>query len=124
LRRRTSTHHRWIDPDPVPADRSTVVAREDISVNGEPACSITVRYAGRLDQDVTWNGEPCSEVAIGFMTLAELEKIGQADDLDEETRDDLGRLAGGRALYVEGRFASAIYPLNVAGFPREVWLAD
>lgn len=112
-----------IDPEPAPGS-SQVLAREDIRVDGEPACALNVRFAGLQDQPVTWAGEPCAALTARFLTLADLEALGQAGKLDPEARGDLARLAERRGFYVEGRFASALYLPNSAGFVREVPLAD
>ena len=113
-----------IDPSPQPATASRIIAREDIVVAGKPACALTVRYAGLIDQPVTWQGERCAELTLRFLTLAEIGRLGQAGKLASETRDDIAALAGGKTLYVEGGFASAIYPANAAERIYAVPLAD
>jgi hypothetical protein len=98
--------------------------RNTITVGGEPACALEVEYAGNFEQPVTWRGESCEDVHIRLVSLADLERIGQARKLNEEARDDLARMPGGQALYIEGEFASALYPANVERFIYEVPLAD
>ena len=112
------------DAAQVPEAVSRVVALEDIAVAGRPACAMTVRYASLADQPVTWQGEHCGSVTIAFMTLGQLEKLGQAGKLSAEQRDDVVALPGSKALYIEGEFASAIYPANAAQRIYSVSLAD
>jgi hypothetical protein len=115
---------RQIDPAPFPAPASRIAAQRDIQVNGEPACALTVRYPGAVDQPVTWRGEPCSAIRVQSVTLGDLERIGQAGKLGDDAREDLARTDSGRAIYVEGEYASALYPMNVAGRIYRVPLAD
>lgn len=109
-----------VDPEAA-LGSSQVVAIEDIRVGDEPACALTVRFAGLPDQPVTWAGEPCAALTAKFVALHDLEAVGQAGKLGAEARDDL---AERRGLYIEGQFASAVYLPNSAGFVREVPLAD
>lgn len=113
-----------IDPEPVKAAASAVVAREDITVDDRPACALTVRYAGRVDQPVTWQGEHCADLDIRFVSAADIAKIGQEAKMSAETRDDIAALPQARTLYVEGRAASAIYPANAMDRIYKVPLAD
>jgi hypothetical protein len=113
-----------VDVEPARDDASKVVTQNDIVVNGKPACALTVRYAGALDQPVTWRGEKCSEIRIDFLSLKDLENIGQVKKLDQEALDDLAKLPSGRTLYVEGQFSSAIYPASSSGIIYQVPLAD
>lgn len=98
--------------------------RQDITVDGELACALTVRYADGDAQPVTWRGEGCSQIHVNLASFDDLEKIGQDTKLGEESRDDLARMPGGRAVYIEGSYASALYPRNVMGRVYEVPLAD
>lgn len=113
-----------IDEPVEPATASAVIAREDIVVDGKPACAIEVRYAGLQDQPVTWRGEPCAGLTVRFLSLAELAALGQDGKLAADARDDLARLAAGKALYVEGEYSSALFPANVEGMVYRVPLAD
>jgi hypothetical protein len=101
-----------------------VTAKSDIEVNGEPACALTVRYDGSEEQPVTWAGEKCGQILVRLSTLEDLKRIGQHGKLSEESLDDLARMPGRRAVYIEGGHSSAIYPANVMGRVYEVPLAD
>jgi hypothetical protein len=107
-----------------PGLAGTVREREDVTVNGERACALTVRYGGGEEQPVTWRGEGCAQVLVRLASLQDLEKIGQDVKLSEEARDDLARMPAGRAVYVEGSHSSSLYPENVMGRVYEVPLAD
>lgn len=110
---------------PAESDLARIVTeRSDIEVNGEPACALTVRYEGKEEQPVTWAGEKCGQILVRLSTLDDLKRIGQHGKLGEESLDDLARMPGRRAVYVEGGHSSAIYPENVMGRVYEVPLAD
>lgn len=113
-----------IDEPVEPAAASAVVEQQDIVVDGQPACAIEVRYAGLQDQPVTWRGEPCAKLTVRFLSLAELTALGQDGKLGPEALEDLARLPGGKALYVEGEYASALFPANVMERVYRVPLAD
>jgi len=113
-----------IDPPPVPAERATVVSREDITVDGKPACAFTIRYPGAVDQPVTWNGDRCGSIAARFISREELGRAGQLDDLPASAREDLNRAVNQPVFSIEGEFTASIYPLNVAGVIYEVPIAD
>ena len=112
-----------IDPDPIPADSAQIVSRETIDVLGKPACAITVRYPGHIDQEATWTGEPCDAPDIAIIEAARLREAGQLDDLQDEARIDIERMTDG-VLVVESRFSASAFPLNVAGRIYEVPYAD
>ena len=101
-----------------------VPERQDITVNGVQACALTVRYDDGDTQPVTWRGESCSQILVKLASVDDLEKIGQDTKLEEESLDDLARMPGGRAVYIEGEHSSALYPRNVMGRVYEVPLAD
>ena len=113
-----------IDPPPIATDTNMVVKKSDITVAGEPACAFIVRYAGAQDQPVTWRGEACGALSVNFMTMRDLEAIGQSDKINDDARADIATLSKGRAFYIEGGFSSALYPLNAAGHIYSVALAD
>jgi len=113
-----------IDEPVEPTAASEVIAQEDITVAGEPACAIEVRYAGQQDQPVTWRGEPCAKLTVRFLSLEELAALGQDGKLGPEQREDLARLPEGKALYIEGEAASALFPANVMNRVYRVPLAD
>lgn len=111
--------------DPAPAEGKTgIVEREDIMVNGRPSCALTMRYSGAQDQPVTWTGEPCADITIAMLDKGKLAALNRFDRLPAETRDDLARTEGGKALYIEGGASASLYPLNSAGRVYEVPLAD
>ena len=112
-----------IDPDPAPASSPRIVSRETIEVGGKPACAITVRYPGHIDQEATWAGEPCDAPDIAIIDAARLREAGQLDDLQDEARIDIERMTDG-VLVVESRFSASAFPLNVAGRIYEVPYAD
>ena len=103
---------------------STVLKKETIAVAGQPACALTVRYGDGEEQPVTWRGESCADIVVRLSSIDDLRRIGQDSKLAEEARDDLARLPGGRAVYVEGGHSSALYPANVVNRVYEVPLAD
>jgi hypothetical protein len=121
-------------PLPAPAARAgsapdqalaaVLMEKETIAVAGEPACALTVRYGDGEPQPVTWRGEGCADILVRLVSIEDLRKIGQDSKLGEEARDDLARLPGGRAVYVEGGHSSALYPANVVNRVYEIPLAD
>jgi hypothetical protein len=113
-----------VDPAPVAASRSAIVSQSDIQVNGKAACDFVIRYPDTVDQNVTWNGEPCKKITARFIAVDELQNAGQLNDLSEEAKTDLGRLPGKQVFYIESEFTASAYPLNVAGVVYEVSLAD
>ncbi|MEG3166363.1 hypothetical protein U1701_17375 [Sphingomonas sp. PB2P19] len=113
-----------IDSEPKAAPPGRVVETIDITVNGEPACALTVRYRHKVDQPATWRGERCADISVRLVSLKDLVNLGQAAKLDADAREDLARTDGGRAIYVEGKFSSALFPLNVLGRIYKVPLAD
>jgi hypothetical protein len=113
-----------IDPQTAPATRSAVLDRQDIRVNGEPACALTVRYAGAIAQPVTWRGETCGVLTIRFVGMDTLRSLRQADTLPEEAASDMTQAPGAEALYIEGQAASALYPEDTTGHIYKVPLAD
>lgn len=113
-----------IDVEPGLDTVSRVVGTEDIEVAGKPACALTVRYAGDIDQPVTWRGEPCSSLTMRFVTLGDLVTIGQDRKLASQTRESIAGLPGGKVLYAEGGHASAIFAPNEAGLLVRIDLAD
>jgi hypothetical protein len=110
---RSSVVSNRIDEAPKPTQVSKIVGQHDDLVNGKPACAMTVRYNGQLEQPVTWNGETCRSVTAMFIDADRLKSLGRFDALTEETRDDIVR-TGGQVLYLEGEFSAALYPLNSA----------
>jgi len=106
-----------IDPDPVPAARSMVINRQDLTVAGEPRCGMDVRYRGKIDQPVTFIGARCAALKIEWVTLATLGR-GRAAALSPETRRDVARAPGGKTLLITGRTRSGqsaqLFPINVA----------
>ena len=98
--------------------------KKDIMVNGEPACALTVRYRGAMEQPVTWRGEGCSKLVIRLSSVEELRRIKQDTKLNGEALEDLARMPGRRALYIEGGHSSALYPENVMHRIYAVPLAD
>lgn len=113
-----------IDPNPVDAAISIVVDKQDISVNGEPACAFTIRYPDAVDQPVTWNRQPCSALTTEFMSFSKLTDMGKIDRLSEETVEDLKRGNMTNVFYIENDVTASIYPLNVAGRIYEVIVSD
>ena len=130
----TGTAHRADAPLQAPATKggpapdrmlaSTLVKKETIAIAGQPACALTVRYGDGEEQPVTWRGESCADILVQLVSIEDLRRIGQDSKLGEEARDDLARLPGGRAIYVEGSHSSALYPANVINRVYEVPLAD
>lgn len=112
------------DPAPVAGTVSRIVDSTDIEVAGKPACALTVRYAGAVDQPATWRGEACTALTVRFVTLGDLGAIGQTGKLDTSAREAVGQLPGGKVLYVEGANASAIFAPNEAGLLVRTDLAD
>lgn len=112
------------DPPAVPGAGSRVVDLTDIAVAGQPACAMMVRYPGLTDQPVTWQGERCGALTIAFMNLGQLDELKKARKLSAEQRKDVVEMAGSKALYIEGEFTSAIYPVNAAQRIYIVSLAD
>lgn len=112
-----------VDPDPVPVSAPEIVSKETISVMGEPACVITVRYPDAIDQEAVWNCARCDQLRISIMDPARLRNVGQLDDLPAEARLDIERSTKG-ILVVESEFAAAAYPLNVFDILYEVPYAD
>lgn len=103
---------------------STVLNKEDITVGGQPACALTVRYGEGVEQPVTWRGESCAKILVRLVSIKDLQKIGQDAKLLGEAREDLARLPGGRAVYVEGTYSSAVYLANVTNRVYKLPLAD
>lgn len=103
---------------------STILNNEDITVNGQPACALTVRYGDGVKQPVTWRGESCAKILVRLVSIKDLQKIGQDAKLPRETRDDLAKMPGGRAVYIEGGHSSALYPANVMNRVYKLPLAD
>jgi len=101
-----------------------VLEKQDITVNGEPACALTVRYSGAIEQPVTWRGEGCAKLVIRLSSIEDLKRIGQDTKLNDETLEDLERMPGSKALYLEGVHSSALYPENVMHHVYVVPLAD
>jgi hypothetical protein len=115
---------RQIDPMPKLATTSKVVKQMNVKVAGESACSLIVRYVGSQDQPVTWRKEECGSISLKFVTLGDLTSLGQEAKLDGDAREDVSQLPDHRTLYIEGKFSSAIYPINAAGHIYRVNLAD
>lgn len=113
-----------IDPDPVTKTAASIVDKQDISVNGEPACAFTIRYPDAVDQPVTWNREPCSALTTEFMSFSKLSEMGKIERLSQETVEDLKRDNMTTVFYIENDVTASIYPLNVAGRIYEVTVAD
>ena len=112
-------------PSAAVAELSEVVReKKDILVNGEPACALSVKYRDALEQPVTWRGESCAKLVVRLSSIEDLKRIGQDTKLDGETREDLARMPGRRALYLEGAHSSSLYPQNVMHRVYEVPLAD
>lgn len=101
-----------------------VLEKQDITVNGVPACALTVRYQGTVEQPVTWRGESCAKLLIRLSSIDDLKRIGQDTKLSLDTLEDLARMPGARALYIEGGHSSALYPENVMRRIYAVPLAD
>lgn len=112
------------DLEPDRALASALLKKETIAVAGQPACALTVRYGEGEEQPVTWRGESCAAILVRLVSLEDLREIGQEGKLGEEARDDLARLPGGRAVYVEGEHSSALSPANVMNRVYELPLAD
>ncbi len=112
-----------IDEEPVETAESVFVSQRDDVVSGKPACAFELRYKGAVDQPAVWNGEPCRKLTAKFVDADTLKARGRWACLPEEVRDDIAR-SGGKAAYIEGEFASALYPLNSAGRVYQVSLAD
>lgn len=113
-----------IDPEPIATDAPRIVEREDIKVQGEPACAFTIRYIGAVDHQVTWNKEPCSAITTRFMSLADLRGLRKIERLSADTLADLERAPIQPVFYIESTFTASIYPLNSAGRIYEVVVAD
>ncbi|MEQ1540283.1 MAG: hypothetical protein ABL928_15265 [Sphingorhabdus sp.] len=113
-----------IDPEPVATSRGLVVSKTDIDVNGKPACDFLIRYPEAVDQNVSWNGESCTQISARFIAVDELRRAGQLDDIAEEAKMDLERIPSKQVFYIESEFTASAYPLNIAGVVYEVSLAD
>jgi hypothetical protein len=103
---------------------AVLLEKETIAVAGQPACAMTVRFGDGEPQPVTWRGEACAQILVRLVSIEDLRKISQDSKLGEEARDDLARLPGRRALYVEGGHSSALYNVNVMDRVYQVPLAD
>ena len=101
-----------------------LLEKKDIMVSGEPACALTVRYGEGVEQPVTWRGESCGTLVIRLSSIEDLKRIGQDTKLDSEALEDIARMPGRRALYLEGQHSSALYPENVMQRIYEIPLAD
>ena len=114
-----------IDPEPAVADGvPTIIAKEDVTSGGRAACAFIIRYPGHVDQDVTWAKESCTDIETRFLTGVEIKKLGLLDKLNSEARENVERLANGGVFYVESRFTSSLFPLNVAGVAYEIPVRD
>jgi hypothetical protein len=113
-----------IDPDPIPTDKAIIVAKKDIKVSGQPACDFVIRYPNRIDQNVTWTGEGCNVISARFITVDELSRASQLDDLSGEAKEDINRSPGKSVFYIESEFTASVFPLNAAGVIYEVPIAD
>ncbi len=113
-----------IDPAPENAEKSRVAEKEEIIVEGRPACAFSVQYQNTLPQPVTWRGEPCSALTAEFMSGKRLAELGKMDRLSAEALADVERSPAPGVFYVEGEFSASVYPLNVAGRIYEVPVAD
>jgi hypothetical protein len=121
---RAESGSKKIDPAPIAKSLSAMVSQSDIQVNGKPACDFVIRYANAVDQNVTWNDEPCKNISARFIAIDELKRAGQLDDVSEEAREDLQRLPDNQVFFIQSEFTASAFPLNVAGVVYEVALAD
>lgn len=118
-------HATTIDPEANSFDSSLSKIK---SVRNKTArsmsCNLEVAYKGSVSQPVSWNGESCDKLTISFVTLSTLTDLNKMKSLSEEILSDIKALDGRRVLYIEGKFSSAIYPLNVVSRLYTVPLAD
>jgi hypothetical protein len=106
-----------------------VLDKDDIMVNGVPACALTVSYHERQKWPVTWAGERCEALTICMFTIEDLKKLIRDDErklekLTPEVLININNMPGRRALYVEGSHSSAIYPESSESVIDEIPLAD
>jgi hypothetical protein len=113
-----------VDPAPIAAEKAVIVSKEDVKIGNDPTCIFTIRYPDSIDHEVTSPKETCSAVTARFIPVAELEKAGQLEDLSAEDLEDVMRMKASGIFYVESSFTASAFPLNVAGVPVEVSLAD
>jgi hypothetical protein len=112
-----------IDALPVPTAKPSIISRKDFTNEGRPGCAFEIRYPGAVDQLAVWSGEGCESIHAQFVSAATLDSLGQLAGLQDEIRNEIAGM-GGVVFYVEGQYASAIFPLNSGGRVYRAYLAD
>lgn len=102
---------------------SRIIGKKDMALRGKPACEVDFAYAGRSPENLFWE-EPCAAVTAKMTDRQELQSLGRWDRLDSYAQDFVGKLPGGRVLYVEGSFSASVYPVGTTGETYEVAVAD
>lgn len=105
------------------AQASRVIGKKDMALRGKLACEIDFAYAGRPPENLFWE-EPCAAVTAKMTDRQELQSLGRWDRLDSYAKGFVGKLPGGRVLYVEGSFSASVYPVGTTGETYEVAVAD
>lgn len=105
------------------APQSKIIASKDITLRGKPTCEIEFVYAGYAPENLFWD-EPCADVTMQLMTQADLEALGEWDDLDDFDRKFINAMPEGKVLYVAGSSSASIYPVGTTNLSYEIFLAD
>ncbi len=113
-----------IDLAPVSATKPKIVSTKDSLSQDTPVCIYTIRYPGHPDHEIAWRRNRCDELSASFLMRSDLERLGKIERLDKETLFELSEYHKLGVFYIEGEFTASIYPLNVAGVPHEVSVAD
>jgi hypothetical protein len=113
-----------IDPTHETPEGSKIVKKETITVNGQAACAIDIRYKGSEPQPVTWNGEGCEKVSAMFVKTDILRRMEKFAELTEEQADDIARLPDDQIFYIESAFSASIYPQNAFGRVYTISVSD
>lgn len=117
-------------PDAGPkSPTSRIISMEEMSQKfpqrgDKPGCFITFAYAGYVSENLIWDGEPCDQVTALFATPAELGQDNNWDQLDEFDQKKVMASPDQRALYIEGQFSAAIYPLDYNSLTYEIVVSD
>ncbi len=108
---------------PARAESRVIGKRDRTIAGGKRVCAIDFVYAGSAPEDLFWE-EPCAAVTARMMDRRELEALDRWERLDPDQQRFVGRMPGGRVLYVAGTFSASVYPVDETGTSIEVAVAD
>jgi hypothetical protein len=121
---KSSGQLKQIDPAPIPKSKPVIISQRDELSQNTPVCIYTIRYPGKIDHEIAWRGNQCKELSADFISVGALARTGALKKLDAQTQSELSEYHKTAVFYIEGEFTASIYPLNVAGVPHEVSVAD